>query len=185
MYPRFLECTQCGDRLSFPDTDRAYYLGESNTPDCVADEEYFRMLLIPIWCFDCEAPSWAEDIPEVSYLESQALCVKAGKVIEYPFYNEFMSAGESITLIKHYMKLSLCRSNHKRCVLCEGDNIEVLAGSPTKLKHEHCDYGVYKPVYTVSSQNSDMKTTLYNLDGHKIGRLSCWDDTKKAWLSSA
>ncbi|MCE3604943.1 hypothetical protein LXA47_15170 [Massilia sp. P8910] len=56
-----LKCSGCAQEFAFPSKARAYTdlphaAGRSTT-------HFSQMLLLPVWCHQCEGPSWAERIP--------------------------------------------------------------------------------------------------------------------------
>ena len=181
MNPSHLECTECGEKFQFPDPDRAYYLGSGMEPKAVVDNEILAMLLVPAWCLDCNEPSWVEDIPSIKILESQFLAVKMGMQIEYPFDNQFMSIEDSLFMLRKFIEWRQKRVSVGSCVICNGSKNVVLGGEPVRLKHECCDYGVFKPTYTLFSCNGPMKTQIYSVEGRLIGRLSHWSEDLCGW----
>ncbi len=179
-YPAYLQCTECGYKLKFPSTDRSYYLGDG-VPNVVADDQILVLLLKPCWCFNCNSPSWIEDIPEIDVLERLWLAVKSGQEIQYPVYSQFIGLEETHSLLSQYIELSMNRGLGRHCIICNGSNHIVLDGNPVKLRHEYCDYGVYKPVYTISSCNGPMKKLMYNLEGKLMGSLGHWVEELNGW----
>jgi hypothetical protein len=181
MLPRYLECTECGEKLYFPTEDRAYYIGNESYPAAVNDKELLRMLLDPIWCWECSKPSWVEVVPLLSQLEKSFALVKAKKEIKFPFDNEFMNQEESISYLNMYLNWVQKRKSKGKCVLCSNSNYTVLGGTPVKLKHEHCEYGVFKPCYPIFSSNKRMQTLIYDTEGEEIGKLSLWREELDGW----
>ena len=182
MLPTSLQCTECDEKIAFPIKDRAYYIGTEEKPKAVLEEEYLGMNLDPAWCSSCEKPSWVEAIPTMSQLEQSFALVKSGHKIEFPIYSEFLSKDEALFSLKKYLEWIKERKSGSKCVVCGEKNFVVLGGNAVKLRHEHCDYGVFKPVYFISSHNGPMQTLIHNSEGLLMGKLSYWDDELNGWL---
>ncbi len=181
MLPTGLQCTECYELLSFPSQDRAYYIGSIESPKAILESDYLGMQLDPIWCSDCSKPSWVEAIPSLRQLEKAFALVKSNLEIEYPFPSKFLSTEEAISLLYDYLAWATKRKSKAKCVVCGKRNYTVLGGNLVKLRHKHCDYGVFKPTYTISSHNAPMKTVIHNTEGEEIGRLSYWDEKLNGW----
>ncbi len=91
MLPRYLVRTECGEKRYFPIEDRAYYLGDEESPTVIHDSNLIKMLLDPIWSWKCNQPSWVEVIPTIDQLEKVYGLVKSNKAIDFPFCNKFIS----------------------------------------------------------------------------------------------
>ncbi|WP_444904228.1 hypothetical protein ACJJIU_03715 [Microbulbifer sp. CnH-101-E] len=157
-------------------------LTDDTCQKAVKDSDILSMLLTPAWCFICNKPSWVEEIPSLRFLENLSIVIKSGEKIEFPFDNSFMSEQEALSLLRDYCRWLAKRRTKGKCVECAGQKYSLLGEEhEVRLKHEHCDYGVFKPGYMFFSSNGPMQTRMYSVEGNPLGRLSHWDDNLGGW----
>ena len=179
MTPDSLECTECGHSYKFPTTSYVYYIGEKEAPFGIQGHEMLEVPTKPVWCCDCNSPSWVEDIRPLKEYEESYAKVNKGIDIRFPISNYMMENELALKIVLHYIHMRTNRSSKTSCLECGSSAF--LPIPETLLKHDECNNGILKEVFVVGGGTYLLNKLVFDKNGTQLGRLEHFDFEIDAW----
>lgn len=193
-------CNQCNTAFSFPFQRAAYYVGQTEQPQAVAETDLLDIPTEPVWCQHCNMLSKAELIAPLKIFEDAIALVRSKHEIEYPISASFehyrqsppstavidQQIREYLATLATYVDWRHARQRRPRALCCGKDRYIPLADPKTLVMHEGCEYGriVANPFHIGAwcgrrPELLDLRT--YTPEGELIGLLTKPDPEWGRW----
>ncbi|MFA0814007.1 hypothetical protein [Microbulbifer epialgicus] len=164
-----IRCFKCGEEYFFPHgPGRVYYYSLveiESSMDRLEYKDLISVIIKPVWCFDCEAASVAEDIPTIREFEHTYKAVSDGVEIEVPFCSSNIPVKESQEILKSYISWKMNRVAGEKCLHCGGANFLTIT-EEMNLIHDSCEDGVFCHRLAARGPfNGPIYARVYSADG--------------------
>ncbi len=174
MLPTTLRCEACLTCYDFPDPSGRLYLYATEydqQASLVAPHHLIAIPKKPVWCVDCNRPTFAEDLRELRDWDGAFALLKIGKALEFPFVTmENSDQANAIEEFKALYEIRLQRAKG-RCLYCGGQHYVEVGNPDTGLRHEDCGGKLLRLSSIGSSLYSLSAYRIYATDGKLLGHL--------------